>query len=94
MHIRATKLPEPVREYQFDPVRKWRADFAWPDAKLLVECEGGIHSRGRHTQPEGFRKDAEKYNAAALAGWRVLRFTGGMVRSGAAVAAICRALGR
>jgi hypothetical protein len=30
---------------------------------------------GRHTSGGGFIKDCEKYNAAALLGWRVLRYT-------------------
>jgi len=30
---------------------------------------------GRHTRSEGFRGDCIKYNAAAVLGWRVLRYT-------------------
>jgi very-short-patch-repair endonuclease len=93
LHIRVNKLPEPIREFRFDAVRKWRSDFAWPDLKLLVECEGGEHTRGRHTRGTGFTKDCEKYNEAALKGWTVLRFTGSMIRSGAAIEAIQRFLG-
>jgi hypothetical protein len=37
---------------------------------------------GRHTNPIGFIKDIEKYNAAALAGWTVLRCTPQMIDSG------------
>jgi hypothetical protein len=33
-----------------------------------------IRIGGRHTSGVGFEKDCEKYNAATLAGWRVLRF--------------------
>lgn len=58
------------REYRFHPTRKWRFDFAIPELKLAVEIEG----RGRHQTVDGFRKDCEKYNAALLLGWRVLRF--------------------
>lgn len=92
LHIRGTKLPQPVREYRFNAERRWRADFAWPEQRLLVECEGGEHSGGRHTRGVGFTKDCEKYNAATLEGWRVLRFTGSMVRSGEAILAIQEAL--
>lgn len=83
----------PEREYRFHPKRRWRFDFAWPDEKLAVEVEGGQWVIGRHQQPEGFEKDMEKYNAAVLAGWRVLRFTGKMVQDGTAVAIIKEALG-
>lgn len=83
--LRAVKLAEPVREFRFHPIRLWRFDFAWPDKKLAVECEGGVWVGGRHTQPSGFLDDCEKYNAAALLGWRVLRFPSAAVKSGAAI---------
>lgn len=67
-------LPQPEQEYRFHPTRKWRVDFAWPDYKLAVECEGGIYSQGRHTRVKGFLDDIEKYNALAESGWRILRF--------------------
>lgn len=87
-HLRAEKLPAPVREFRFDPVRQWRMDFAWPAQRLAVEVEGGIHSGGRHTRGAGFEADARKYLAAMLAGWRVVRVTGKMVRDGTAVDAV------
>ena len=59
---------------------------------LAVECEGGTFTRGRHTRGAGFEKDCEKYNAAVLAGWRVLRFTASMIDSGDAVEKIKKAL--
>ncbi|CAJ0784694.1 hypothetical protein [Ralstonia chuxiongensis] len=92
VHARASKLPVPVREYRFDPERRWRFDFAWPDQMLAVEIEGGTHSGSRHTRGAGFAADCEKYNAAVLAGWRLLRFTGAQVRGGAAINAVSRAL--
>ena len=63
------------REYKFMPSRRWRADFAWEDAHLLIEIEGGVWNRGRHLTPRGFLKDAEKYLAATLLGWTVIRLT-------------------
>ena len=62
-------------EHQFAPPRRWRFDFAWPAQKVAVEMEGGIWTRGAHTRGKHFRSDAEKYNAATIAGWRVLRYT-------------------
>jgi len=38
-----------------------------------------------HVRGAGFERDAEKRNAAVLAGWRVLHFTPRMVKTGAAV---------
>ena len=81
------------REYQFDNKRKWRLDRCWPSKMVAVELEGGVHSGGRHVRGAGFEKDCEKYNAAALAGWKVGRFTAGMVRSGSALEWLKKALG-
>lgn len=81
-------LPEPEREYKFHPVRQWRADFAWPNQMLLLEIEGGIwlsttqeHGKG-HAHPERFEADVQKYNAATLSGWRLLRATAKTIRDG------------
>jgi very-short-patch-repair endonuclease len=66
-------LPAPVAELQFEPLRKWRFDYSWPDAKIALEVEGGIWTGGRHTSSAGFIRDLAKYNRAACLGWRVLR---------------------
>ena len=92
LHIRAVGLPEPIREYKFDPKRRWRADFAWPEIMLLVEVEGGHWTGGRHTRGAGFEADCEKYNEAALFGWRVIRVTGSHIKSGLAIQLVERAL--
>ncbi len=86
-------VPTPQQEYVFAPPRRWRFDFAWPKLKLAVEVEGGEYTRGRHFRPAGFRADAEKYFAADLRGWRVLRFTGSQVRSWHAARTISSLLG-
>ena len=92
LHIRAAGIPEPAQQFRFHPVRRWRADFAWPDAMLLVEVDGATWSRGRHTRGAGFERDCEKVNAATLLGWRVLRFTRQQIESGYAVDTIEKAL--
>jgi very-short-patch-repair endonuclease len=73
--LRSAGIPPPVTEHRFHPVRLWRMDYAWPARKVALEVEGGVWSGGRHTRGAGFLKDCEKYNAAALAGWLVLRVT-------------------
>lgn len=88
----ACKLPKFEREFKFHPTRKWRFDFAWPESKVAVECEGAVWTNGRHTRGSGFVKDMEKYNEAALLGWRVLRFDAGQIKSGNALQAIERML--
>jgi very-short-patch-repair endonuclease len=91
-HLRAMRLPEPSVEYQFHHVRRWRFDFAWPDRLIAVEIEGGTYASGRHSRGAGFEADCVKYAEAAIAGWRVIRVTTGMVESGQAIALIDRAL--
>ena len=84
------------RECRFHPTRKWRSDFIIADPgeinwvlgiedSILVEIEGGVWTRGRHTRGSGFIKDCEKYNTAAAMGWRVFRFPTGMVEDGSAI---------
>lgn len=91
--LRAVGLPAPTRELRFAPPRRWRFDLAWPERQqVAVEVEGGTWVRGRHSRGAGMRKDAEKYNAAMLAGWRVLRVTSDMIADGSAVAVIEQAL--
>ncbi|WP_223306495.1 endonuclease domain-containing protein [Achromobacter insolitus] len=90
--LRALKVLEAQREYRFAPPRMWRFDFAWPEQRFAVEIEGGVWTNGRHTRGSGFVADTEKYNAAALAGWKVLRFTEKSVRDGSAVELVARVL--
>jgi very-short-patch-repair endonuclease len=85
--IRIKRLPLPAREYRFFEYRQWRFDFAWPDPniKLAVEVEGGTWVGGRHNRGKGFENDSEKYNFATLLGWRVLRYSSGMINDWKAV---------
>lgn len=62
-----------VGELEFHPERGWRFDWAFPGQKLAIEIEGW----GRHQTYTGYRGDCEKYNAAVLHGWRILRFMAG-----------------
>lgn len=72
--LQAHGLGSCVRQYQFaHPLRKWRFDFAWPDIMVALEYEGGAFQRDGHRTTGNFLKDIEKYNAAALMGWTVLR---------------------
>jgi hypothetical protein len=62
----------PVAEHRFDPERRWRFDYAWPDAKVALEVQGGLFNGGRHSRGPALLKEHEKLNAAACAGWRIL----------------------
>lgn len=91
--LKVAGVPEPVREYEFAPPRRWRADFAWPDLMIAVEVEGGSWNGGRHVHGDGFERDCEKYNELAARGWRLFRFTGRMVEDGSALAMLERVIG-
>ena len=69
------KIPQYVREYVFHPKRKFRFDWAIPDLKIAIEYEGLMSEKSGHTTVTGYTKDCEKYNLAALMGWKVLRYT-------------------
>lgn len=84
VQMRAADLPPFEEEHKFHPLRRWRLDYAWPELRLAVEVEGAVHGQrcgkcgktlagGGHTRGAGFVKDCEKYNAAAVLGWTVLR---------------------
>lgn len=73
--VKADIGEECVKEYKFHPTRRWRFDYALPQHKIALEVEGGVWTGGRHIRPQGFLGDIEKYNTAALMGWRVFRTT-------------------
>jgi len=92
-HIAAVGLPMPEREVKFAlPEREFRADFCWKDEKIIAECEGGQWISGRHQRGQGFENDMVKYNTATLMGYRVFRFTKGLIESGDAINILEKAL--
>jgi len=77
---------EAIREAELIPGRKWRFDFYFREKDLAVEIEGGTKfGKSRHSRGNGFEEDARKYNAAAMAGIKVLRFSTAMVKSAEAI---------
>ena len=87
-------LPAPQREYPFakELGRRFRADFAYPDAHLLIEVDGGSFVAGRHSRGTGFELDAEKASLAATLGYRVIRVTPRHIADGRAITWIKAAL--
>lgn len=71
----AQGLPEPVQQYQFDEVRKYRFDFAFVDRLLAIELHGGQWINGGHNRGSGQQKDVEKKRLAISQGWYVLEYT-------------------
>ena len=76
LQVKAYGLPEPLREYQFHPTRKFRADRCWSDHRLIVELNGGTWmKKSGHNTATGIHRDYEKSNAAQLMGYTYLQFT-------------------
>lgn len=97
LQLRHLGVPEPEREYAFALEamgRRWRFDFAWVGAKLAVELQGGVWSRGRHSRGAGYIADCEKANAATMLGWRLLRFTRESVEDWSGAEMVAEMLGR
>lgn len=57
--LQAVGIPTPNLSYLFDPLYKWRFDFAWRDRGAAVDFLGDESI------------DAKRHNAATLAGWLV-----------------------
>lgn len=74
-------------------LQDWRLDFAWVDAMVAAEVDGGTWTQhGRHTRGSGFQGDCYKLNAASLHFWRVFRFTAGMLNRNEAIPVLKEAL--
>lgn len=67
-------LPAAVPEHRIAG-RKFAYDWAWPDLRVVLEVQGGVHSRGAHARPWGILRDMEKANFAAVNGYHTLFFT-------------------
>jgi hypothetical protein len=70
-----------VTEYEFAKPRKYRADISVnvfsPKGlqHILIEYEGLVSSKSRHTTLTGYTKDCDKYNIATSLGYKVYRYT-------------------
>lgn len=62
------------RQFRYVPGRKFAADFAWPQDRLLVEVQGGWTNGQAHGSVSGIKADVERGNLATINGYRVLRF--------------------
>jgi len=90
--VQGRHLPEPIPQYAFQPSRKWRFDFAWPNYRLAAEIQGGTWNGG-HSRGRAISREYEKFNAAQNWGWRVLLFDTVMVREGLAIDVLSGSLG-
>jgi len=81
--IEVNGWPMPEREKTFhekgvvfDKKRQFRADFIWPDLKLICEADGGIFNpMSGHRTPKGLTDDRTKDFLAQMQGYFVVRLT-------------------
>ena len=92
LELKALKI-DFEQEFKFHQSRKWRADFHLKGRMILIEVEGGIWSGGRHTRGKGYIGDMQKYNAATMLGYQVIRFSTEQVKSGLAIQQIEKMVG-
>lgn len=93
--ITAEGLPAPVRQSRtpWNGTRRlFKADFFWPEQRLVVEVQGAVFG-GRHTSGTGYMRDRVKMNLALLNDYRVLEVCAAHIRDGSAVSWIRAALG-
>lgn len=70
------EMPTPLPEYKFDENRRWRFDYAFPELKLAIEINGGVHRIKNK-----YLRDLEKLNAAAIQGWMVIQIDNNQVKN-------------
>jgi hypothetical protein len=71
---RGLGLPDPRVQFYIDPHDGGpliRADFAWPDLRIVVETDG----RKTHGTDQAFETDRRRDQRLVAAGWRVIRTT-------------------
>jgi hypothetical protein len=67
----AAGLPMPAREVLIIPGRDFRADYCWPQQRIVVEQNGYRD----HSSKKKLLRDWEKANLAQVAGWRYFQFS-------------------
>jgi hypothetical protein len=73
----AADLPIIHQKKHVIPGRRFVYDFEIIGKNVLVECQGGIFSRGNsgHSSGVGIQNDAEKVNRAQLNGYHIFQLT-------------------
>ena len=63
------RILRPTRSQCYLPPTKLEFDFAWPELKIAIEVQGGLHRRGGHTTAAGIKRDMYKMCIAQSKGW-------------------------
>jgi very-short-patch-repair endonuclease len=90
--LKAAKAPLFERQFKIILGRRFKADFYFPVARLIVEVDGGGWIHGRHSRGAGMERDCEKSALIAAMPARLLRVTPKHVEDGRALNWILKAL--
>ncbi len=87
--LRQANLPQPITNYA---IGRYRADFAWPDQRLIVEYDGF----NPHAHRKAFHHDRRRNAELTAKGWSVMQVTSDQLQDEplAVVARIAEALAR
>ena len=69
-----SKLPNVEEQYK---IGTKRVDFAYPNQRLVIECDG---YKWHRQDKEQIERDIERDKYLARKGWRVLHFSGVQIR--------------
>lgn len=68
--------PEMQEQFYYAKPRRFRADFAFVQQRLLVEIEGGVYTgEGHGGDYSGMVNDLRRSRHASAKGWRVFRIS-------------------
>ena len=56
--------------------KRYKADFAHPYSRLLIEIDGSVWQKGGHNSGPGRLKDCRKDALAFMCGWKLIRLAG------------------
>lgn len=91
LHLQVSNIPYEREVTKLVPGRKFRVDFLI-DGRLVVECQGGVWSKGGHSTGYGISRDCEKSAELFLNGYPVLTVTREQIESGKALEWVKRGL--
>jgi len=70
-------IPEPETQYPIETAgRRFRADFCWPELKLIVECDSWRWHGGKLKA----ESDRDRDQLLVIAGWVVVHFTRNQIK--------------
>ncbi|CAB4242211.1 hypothetical protein UFOVP83_31 [uncultured Caudovirales phage] len=91
VQLRALKIPFEREVVGLVEGRRFRVDFLI-HKRLVVECQGGIWTKGGHSSGAGISRDCEKFAELLCAGYPVIPCTMQQIKAGTVIEWIQRAI--